>query len=133
MHFSLKTLCVILTLTLSAIAASGQELHSPNGQFVMNFSLKDGGVPTYQLNYKGKEVIKPSKMGLELTMNPAHQGYLKNQPDEERIIKLLSSLYNNFEIVDTKTAGFDETWQPVWGETKNIRNHYNELAVTLNQ
>ncbi|HOZ98265.1 MAG TPA: glycoside hydrolase family 97 protein [Niabella sp.] len=133
MHFSLKTLCVILTLTLSAIAASGQELHSPNGQFVMNFSLKDGGVPTYQLNYKGKEVIKPSKMGLELTMNPAHQGYLKNQPDGEQIIRLLSSLYNNFEIVDTKTAGFDETWQPVWGETKNIRNHYNELAVTLNQ
>lgn len=133
MHFSLKFLCVILTFTFSTIAAFAQELHSPDGQMVMKFSLKDGGVPAYQLNYKGKEVIKPSKMGLELSLKPDHQKYLESQPDGEHIVKLLSSLYNNFEIVDIKTAGFDETWQPVWGETKSIRNHYNELAVTLNQ
>ena len=36
-------------------------------------------------------------------------------------------------MVDSKTSTFDETWQPVWGEVNKIRNHYNELAVTLNQ
>ena len=30
-------------------------------------------------------------------------------------------------------SNFDETWQPVWGETKDIRNHYNELLVELEQ
>src|SRR5690606_7606618 len=31
------------------------------------------------------------------------------------------------------STSFDETWQPVWGDFKNIRNHYNELLVTLHQ
>lgn len=30
-------------------------------------------------------------------------------------------------------ASFDETWQPVWGESKDIRNHYNEMIVSLTQ
>ena len=42
-------------------------------------------------------------------------------------------LMEDFSIVNEKVSEFDETWQPVWGETKNIRNHYNELAVTLQQ
>ena len=38
-----------------------------------------------------------------------------------------------FACIDAKTSTFDETWEPVWGEVKSIRNHYNEMAVTLNQ
>jgi hypothetical protein len=94
--------------------ADAQQLKSPNGEFALNFSVENGGVPTYSLTYKGKTVVKPSKLGFELK--------------EEK-----SSLYNNFEIKDTKTATFDETWQPVWGEVKSIRNHFNEFTVTLNQ
>lgn len=43
------------------------------------------------------------------------------------------SLLNGFTVTDIKEIGFDETWQPVWGEVKTIRNHYNELAVSLTQ
>ncbi|RYZ25496.1 MAG: glycoside hydrolase family 97 protein [Chitinophagaceae bacterium] len=89
-------------------------LQSPDKHFAMNFSLQDDGVPTYALTYKGKEIIKPSRLGLLLK---------KDSP----------SLINGFEIADTKSSTFDETWTPVWGETKTIRNHYNEVAVTLNQ
>ncbi len=92
----------------------GQELKSPNGNFNMNFSLLNDGTPTYRLSYKNKEVIKSSKLGFEL----------KN----DKI-----SLLNGFNLTDTKTVSFDETWKPVWGEVAQIRNHYNELAVTLNQ
>ncbi len=109
---SLVTLCLMLFSNTNA-----QELKSPDGIFAMQFYLRDGGIPTYTLTYKGKEVIKPSKLGLEL-----------NSKKEDR-----SSLYDNFIIVGTTTDTFDETWQPVWGESKDIRNHYNELAVTLNQ
>ncbi len=94
--------------------AQSQQLKSPNGKFVMEFSLQNDETPSYSLNYKNKAVVKPSKLGLEL----------KNDK---------KSLLNDFTVVDTKTATFDENWKPVWGEVASIRNHYNELAVTLNQ
>jgi len=106
------TCCFLLFLSMS-IFAWGEELTSPNGQLKLIFSISEGGVPTYELSYKGKEVIKPSHLGLEL----------KNDP----------GLMNDFSIVDSKTSTFDDTWRPVWGEVKQIRNHYNELEVSLKQ
>ncbi|CAN1552071.1 Glycosyl-hydrolase 97, catalytic domain containing protein [Flavobacteriaceae bacterium] len=94
--------------------ANSQQLKSPNGKFTMNFTLQNDGTPSYSLNYKDKAVIKPSKLGLEL----------KNDK---------KSLLNDFTIIDSKTATFDETWKPVWGEVESIRNQFNELAITLNQ
>ncbi len=104
---------LILLMAFISISVSAQQLESPNGLLQMKFSLSEGGVATYQLSYKGKLVIKPSHLGLDL----------KNDP----------GLMDGFKVVDTQTSSFDETWQPVWGEVKQIRNHYNELAVTLNQ
>ena len=95
-------------------AAQAQQLQSPNGNFTIDFALQNDGSPIYSLNYKNKIVVKPSKLGLEL----------KNDP---------KSLLNDFTVIDTKTTSFDENWTPVWGEVASIRNHYNELAVTLNQ
>ena len=94
--------------------AKSQQLKSPNGKFVMEFTLLNDGTPSYSLNYKSKVVVKSSKLGLEL----------KNDK---------KSLLDDFTIIDNKTATFDENWKPVWGEVASIRNHYNELAVTLNQ
>jgi len=80
----------------------------------MHFSLQNDGVPTYSLNYKSKEIIKSSRLGLWLKKDSV-------------------SLVQGFEFTDTKSSTFDETWTPVWGETKTIRNHYNEAAVLLTQ
>ena len=91
-----------------------QQLISPDENLIMSFTLLNDGTPSYSLTYKGKEVIKPSKLGLEL----------KN----DKI-----SLLNGFAMTDSKTSTFDETWSPVWGEVAIIRNNYNELAVTLKQ
>lgn len=125
----------ILTACLLVILALGkaQELRSPNGNFVMTFSLQYDGTPVYSLLYKGKAVIKPSKLGLELK----HEASKDIEPSEadmkQKSKNSKSSLFDNFTIADTKTSATDETWNPVWGEVKTIRNHYNELAVTLNQ
>ncbi|MBP7180381.1 MAG: glycoside hydrolase family 97 protein [Dysgonomonadaceae bacterium] len=105
-------LCLLSLCALFTLKANAQTLSSPNGQLQVLFSVDDG-IPTYQLSYKGKTVIKPSKMGLELFDSP--------------------DLIHNFSIVDTQTSSFDETWTPVWGEESKIRNHYNEMAVTLQQ
>lgn len=109
-RFLISTLACIALVT-NAVA---QQLKSPNQKLQMEFSLQSDGTPSYRLNYKDKVVIKPSKLGLEL----------KNDT---------KSLLNDFTVIDTKTSTFDETWKPVWGELASIRNHYNELAVTLNQ
>ena len=90
-----------------------QNLTSPNGELQMNFSVNAQGEPVYELSYKGRAVLKPSKLGLELKDDPG--------------------LMNGFTIADVETSTFDETWKPVWGEESQIRNHYNEMAVTLNQ
>ncbi len=113
-----------------------QELKSPNGNLTLKFYLQGNGVPTYSLTYKGKDVIKPSKLGLELKDNSdSHTDFndfsIKGNTDSQKEDKV--SLLDGFQLTDSKTSSFDETWQPVWGEVKEIRNHYNELAVTLNQ
>jgi alpha-glucosidase len=95
------------------VAAKAQQLKSPDGNFSLNFEVRNG-VPYYSLNYKDKAVVKPSSLGLELA-------------NEEL------GLMNGFSLDKSETSTFDETWKPVWGEYKQIRNHYNELAVTLNQ
>jgi len=129
------TIFISFCLILNSIKA--QELKSPNGNFILNFALNSEGTPTYSLNYKGKEVIKPSKLGLELKDDSdVHTDFsdfsvkrIDNSGQKEDKVSLL----NGFKITETKSATFDETWNPVWGETKEIQNHYNELTVTLNQ
>jgi glucan 1,4-alpha-glucosidase len=103
-------LCALLSISPLLVA---QDLRSPGGKFVMTFSIANG-VPTYELSYDGKPLIKPSALGLEL----------KNDK---------KSLLNDFRIVNTETSSHDSSWEPVWGEVKSVRDHYNELSVTLDQ
>ena len=109
---AIKLFCLLLFLFVSNWAMA-ESITSPNGQLQLNFSVNAQGEPIYELSYKGKAVIKPSKLGLELKDAPG--------------------LINGFTLANTQTSTFDETWEPVWGEVKQIRNHYNEMAVTLNQ
>ena len=108
-YFFLSCICSVLFSF-----AHSQELKSPDGKFTMTFLLQADGAPTYSLTYKGKIVVKQSRLGLELKKDK-------------------KSLLNDFTASDIKTSSFDETWTPVWGEVAQIRNHYNEMAVTLNQ
>lgn len=130
------SISIFIAFCLLFSTMKAQELKSPNGNLILKFSLQNNGVPTYSLTYKGKDVIKPSKLGLELKDNSdAHTDFndfsIKGNTDTQKEDKV--SLLNGFELADSKTATFDETWKPVWGEVSSIRNHYNELAVTLNQ
>ena len=107
-----KLACFFLSLLVSSVAMA-ESITSPNGLLKLNVSVNEKGQPVYELSYKGKEVIKPSKLGLELKDDPG--------------------LMDGFTLSDAKTSSFDETWEPVWGEVKQIRNNYNELAITLDQ
>ncbi|WP_324068078.1 MAG: glycoside hydrolase family 97 protein [Flavobacterium sp.] len=104
----------VFVMVFSIFGMNAQELKSPNGNFKMVFAIENDGTPTYQLLMKNKEIIKKSKLGLEL------------QKDKK-------SLLNDFKLINEVRNTFDETWKTVWGEETEIRNHYNELALTLKQ
>ena len=106
-----KTLFSI-ALMLLGLWLHAEEIQSPNGDFTLNFEVKEG-VPVYKLDYKNRPIVKESKLGLEL--------------------KDTESLLEGFSLKNVDKSTFDETWKPVWGEVKEIRNHYNEMAVLLEQ
>lgn len=108
----MKALLLSTLIFLLSLGVYAGQLKSPNGKFTMNFQVKKG-VPVYDLHFNDRTIIKESKLGLEL--------------------KDADSLLDNFELVKADRSSFDETWKPVWGEVKEIRNHYNEMAVTLKQ
>ena len=117
----MKRLNIILLSLVITIAAMAQEVKSPNGDVRVNFFL-DNGRAMYEMSYKNKAVVKPSALGLQL---------LKNKKASKKFAE--TDLMDGFAVKDVSTSTFDETWQPVWGETKDIRNNYNEMAVTLHQ
>lgn len=102
----------VLLLQAAVFTANGEVIKSPDGKVAVDFDVKDGR-PVYSMTFNGKTVIKPSTLGLELAGD--------------------TDLMDGFRLKDTETSEFDETWQPVWGETRDIRNHYNELLAHLEQ
>lgn len=113
---------ILIAALLLPLAALAQTVKSPDGNVSVHFSLTGNGVPTYEMTYKGKTVVKPSHLGLELAkIKQASKGM--NETD----------LMEGFTETGSKTSTFDETWKPVWGEVAEVRNHYNELEVDLNQ
>lgn len=108
----MKRLLLAFLLVICAVS-NAQQITSPDQNLELKFGLSSKGEPTYELAYKKKAVIKTSKLGLELKGAP--------------------SFLDGFQIDKSEKNSFDETWSPVLGEQKNIRNNYNELLVTLSQ
>ena len=103
-------MCLVCLGLAGRVHAS--EVTSPNGEMKLTFTLRDSK-PYYSVSFRGKPVIKPSRLGYEL-----HNA---------------ENLLEGFTQTGEKTSTFDETWTPVWGENKTIRNHYKELLVGLIQ
>ena len=120
-NFSFALLWISFGCNLSA-----QSLQSPDGKFMMDFRLKQG-VPFYHLKYNGETVIEDSRLGFRLFNTT---GAI---PVHSKITDTKSDLDNGFTLVEEKRDSKNEIWQPVLGEKKNYINHYNELAVSLNQ
>ncbi len=108
-----RILIALLMFALAWQATNAQEkIASPNGKLELSFEV-NGGVPYYSLSRDGKPVVLPSKMGFTLEWR--------------------DDLAHAFELKDVERGTFDEVWEPVWGEESHIRNHYNEMLVTLEQ
>ena len=115
------------TQVVSSSQEDAQMIQSPDGQLQLKVAVVNG-VPTYSLKRGETEVIRPSRLGVEL------RGPRYKETFEEKATKAYGapeSLYDGFTLEKAERSSFDETWETVWGEEAKIRNHYNELAVTL--
>ena len=133
---NIKKRLSFFSLACFALATYAQQtITSPNGSLTMTFDLDSNGSPVYQLDYKDKPVIKPSKLGLELKKeNPdVKWNFEWTDREDAHLVEAKTNLYNGFTITESETTSSNETWAPVWGEEKEIHSHYNELAVTLDQ
>ncbi len=115
-------LSIFIGITSCSMNAQDYQLKSPDGNLKLTVKLTKEGTPTYSLVYGDKEVIKPSQMGFYVNSDFKIAGQ-----------KPIKDLVNGFSVIGKKTAHFDETWKPVWGEVLEIRNNYNELLVKLQQ
>ncbi len=123
----MKKIAFTLLAMFVALTAMAEQLTSPDGNLVATFTLAEGGVPTYTLTYKGKEVVKPSRLGFDFVDNAYHNyGHY-----DEVVPRPVYSMREGFSQMGSESATFDETWTPVWGENSKIRNNYNELLVKL--
>ena len=113
----MKHLCRLTALAMFAVSAlpgiSAENMTSPAGNVSVDFRLDEKGSPVYSVIYKGKQVVKPSRLGFDIYYH--------------------ADLLDGFEVKEVSTSSFDETWQPVWGENSSIRNNYNEMLVELEQ
>ena len=112
-----------------SLNARVETVFSPNRDISVNFDVKDG-IPVYDVIYKGKQVIRESRLGLELVSAKGNGEF--NNFDNKQVLNQ-NSLYDGFTMLTARYQWLDETWTPVWGEESSIRNHYNEMAVTLDQ
>jgi hypothetical protein len=113
---SLKLILVLIIVLLSQNCGNRineVELLSPDGKIKANFFLSEDGIAGYSIDYSKKRVIDTSFFGFDFQDEP---------PFKE-----------NFEIINSYTSSFDETWETVWGEQRFIRNNYNELKVELKE
>lgn len=102
---------IAICFTFITFLVKAESISSPSGNITLKFTFSEQGMPTYQIEYKGIQVIKPSTLGFK--------------------IKEGKSLFNHFRLKKSSTSTYDEIWKPVWGESSIIRNHYNELLVEL--
>jgi hypothetical protein len=108
-----KTLLAIALVAAAQVTAEAQTIHSPNHKLALRFAVGAEGQLTYQLRYGAKPVVLPSRLAV----------LLQDQPGFDQ----------GFTVAKVDSSQHDDTWTPVWGEVKQIRNHYRELAVTVQQ
>jgi alpha-glucosidase len=105
------SMAILISLTVTSCKQpQTADVYSPDGNIRVDFTIDEGG-PVYSVSFEDKQIIRPSGMGFSL--------------------KNTKSMHGGFAISKIKKRNFKETWKPVWGESSEIENHYNELAVYL--
>lgn len=115
----LKVFAIVLIITFQFSAAQDIIVTSPDNSLVLNFNTNDLGKPYYKLTYKNQEVIKQSFLGFELKEIFGGKEY--------------QSLSKNLKIIGVENTDYNQSWQPVWGDSKSIQDNHHQLKIKLKQ
>jgi alpha-glucosidase len=102
-----------LTLTLTAGTAVGQDsatVASPNGRTRVTVLINEGKL-YYDVTRDNRPLLFPSMLGFEFKGAPM--------------------LRDGLRITGVKRATHDETWTQPWGEVARVRDHHNQLTVSV--
>jgi alpha-glucosidase len=102
---------LVARVAFAAPSVTVATVTSPGNVLKVSVTLTDEGRPGYTVSRAGAPVITESRLGFLLTDEP--------------------KLERDFKAAGTATRSVDETWEQPWGERRYVRNHYNELQVTL--
>ena len=106
-----KVTCFVASLLmLVGCCGAKSDISSPDGRTKLHFELTEAGEVAYTLTFDGEEIVPLSRLGLTTAEADFTEG---------------------LELTGIENSSFDETWEPVWGEYAQIRNHYNSLTATL--
>jgi glucan 1,4-alpha-glucosidase len=111
-----RKICICLLFfffMISAFPQSPEKVEATLDKIDLQFMLNENGQPSYSVYFGKKPVILPSVLGFSLSDD--------------------SLFFRDFRVIGKEEKTVDETWQPVWGEVKNIRNHYKQLTLHLTQ
>ena len=109
----LLLLPVFMLLMWQCTSTEHPRVNSPDGSIQAQFIMNESGVPGYRILHKGSPVIDTSHLGFEL----------KNAP----------GLHSGWKITQTTRKSVNNTWQMLWGEQRNVANHYNQLNIKLKE
>ena len=121
--------CILSALAVCVPSLAIEKVESPSLNLTAYFDVQEGR-PVYWLLHKGDTVIRPSHLGLALRGEKGRTGFNELANSQQ---PTANGLMAGFVMTGSERYRFDETWQPVWGEERNIRNRYNEMLITLKQ
>ncbi|MCL5005112.1 MAG: glycoside hydrolase family 97 protein [Acidobacteria bacterium] len=112
--------CSLMFFVFQGCATRRLTLNSPSGDLKIGFKIRSNPQPYlrgmrayYSVSYKGRPILRDSPLGIEF----------KGAPPLDR----------DFEIVGTQRESQDHTWDWAFGGESRIRDHYNQLTVSLRE
>ena len=130
-HLVAGIMMCVAGVSLCAAVPEKLEAVSPDGTHRLECytARTASGVNTlcYEVTYKGKKVIKQSRVGLELDNRVWEKalGFRKlEQPD---------CWMDNLEVDSVSYGKHDEVWNPLYGERSTVRDCYNAGTLYLSK
>jgi alpha-glucosidase len=108
-----RTLVVLAAVAWPATALHAQEplsVASPDGRTVVSVAVQEGGL-FYRVERGDRQVVLPSRLGFEFREGPP--------------------LRDGLRVTGSERSSADETWEQPWGEVARVRDHHNELRVSV--
>lgn len=104
-------LAALIVFNAGRSAQGAETLRSPDGKVTVSIELK-GASPYWDVTYGDNRIIQNGLLGVETESH---------------------NLCGTYKLVGTERSARDATWKAVWGNLSEVRDHYNQLTIKLQE